>query len=162
MDPGRVTQAHLRYKFLVDVSSVHTKVREHVMDRLHNHKPSRFCQYQKASLRGTDMTLAVPSAPKEQDIVELMSVLTTVMTHLKRRLQIRGLVKVFMESCSAEGYSCQPLLVLKERLGWSKTRAELGMGKIRQLQTKNRNRCRKQGSGNENLRMCSFGLLCQY
>ena len=39
-------------------------------------------------MRGTDMTLAVTSAPKEQD-VELMSVLSTVMTHLKRELQIR-------------------------------------------------------------------------
>ena len=103
------------------------------------------------------MTLAVTSALKEQD-VELMSVLTTVMTHLKRELQIRGLVKVFVESYSAEGYSCRPLLVLKERREWSKTRAELGMGNIRQIQTK-MNRCRKKGSGNEHLRMCSFGLL---
>ena len=105
---------------------MHPQVREHVMDRLGKEKPIHFGTWQtgdqqslqKATVRGTDMTLVATSGPKELDVVETMSVLNNVIMPRTRELQRLGIVKDFVVSESTGGRQHRQALVLREERGW--------------------------------------------
>ena len=77
------------------------------MDRLQNHTglkdgPIQTCQ--KASVRGTDMKLAVTSGPKELANVEMMSVSNEVVMFRTRELHRHRIVKDVVGSDSTERF----------------------------------------------------------
>ena len=131
---------------IVVVDFAHSKVRRYIVDRLHNksliqcgtrHKGCQIQTYQKAAVRGADVTMVVTSASKELDFVEMMSVLDKVVMPRTTQLQKLGIVKDTVNDH-----------VSSKNIAGGQHQSRAGDGQKqktkRQLQKKCRNRCRKQ------------------
>ena len=112
-------------KFTAEVDFVHPQVREYTMDRLRNRVPihfgtrqkgGQFQTYQKAAAQGANRTLVGSSESKELDVVDVMSVLNTVVMPRTREQQ-HGIVSATVGAAEDSRPRQQPLGLKREALG---------------------------------------------